>query len=154
MAVLGIPPVPDIQDTLRPVSRPQTPGSTRMIQLLYVDDDPESCSLIEAVCEKTGNFAVQTLGSGTAALMWMKFSCVDVIVSADNLQGMTGLGLLQSLRKSGDTTPFILFAQDCSDRTKKEALKSGATGVVGKNDLGRNALSQLMRSLYWAAHGS
>lgn len=133
-----------------PESSPMQHG---MIHLLYVDENPDICLLVSSVCEKTGTFAVHTLGSGAAAIAWLTSACVDVIVSADSLQGMTGLGFLRSVRRSGNTTPFILFAQDHSDQAKKEAFRSGANDVVSQNSLGRNDLSHLMRSLYWAVQG-
>jgi CheY-like chemotaxis protein len=121
-----------------------------MIRLLYVDNNPEICTLIVSACEKTGNIAVQTLGSGAAALSLLSASCVDVIVSADTLPGMNGITLLRSLRQRGNTTPFILFAANSTDQLKKEAFCNGANGFVSKNSLGKNAISQLMRVLYWA----
>lgn len=123
-----------------------------MIQLLYVDDSQESCTLVAAFCDRTGAVTVHTLCSGEAALAWLSRSTADVIVSDYDMPGgMDGIGLLRELQARGSTTPFILFTAEDSRELRERAYRNGAFGVVSKIPKSGSPLYRLLRSVYWAA---
>lgn len=123
-----------------------------MIQLLYIDDNPDTCTIIDAFCERIGTFTVQILNSGQAALEWLSRCRADVIVSDYTMPGgMNGITLLKELRSHGNTTPFILFTADDSHKLKEEACRHGAFGVIPKASLGKNTIYLLLRTANWAA---
>jgi CheY-like chemotaxis protein len=123
-----------------------------MIRLLYVDDNPESCTLVAAFCDRVGSCTVEVLGSGEAALAWLSRSTIDVIVSDYRMPGgMNGITLLKELHTRGISTPFILFTAEDSPELREEAYRNGAASVVSKVPKGRSTLYPLLRAIYWAA---
>lgn len=122
-----------------------------MIRLLYIDADPERCTLISAFCERLEQIQVNTLDSGEAALEWLLGSPVDVIVS-DYLfpRGINGITLISWLRIRGDRTPFILFTDNNSRALKDEADKNGVFKVVSRTRQGKNPVLTLIRTVCWA----
>jgi DNA-binding NarL/FixJ family response regulator len=68
------------------------------------------------------------------------------------MPGINGIRFLQELRSRGNTTPFILFTSyNDDDSLKKEAYRHGVFSVVGKNSAGKNAIHNLIRTVYWAS---
>jgi DNA-binding NtrC family response regulator len=123
-----------------------------MIRLLYIDDNPDTCTIVAAFCERIGTFTVQVLNSGESALEWLSSSTADVIVSDYDIPGgMNGMTLLRELHTRGNTTPFILFTSKDSHELKEEAYRNGAFSVISKATPGKNPIHQLIRTIYWAA---
>ncbi|HNX17296.1 MAG TPA: response regulator [Methanoregula sp.] len=122
-----------------------------MIRLLYVDDNTDTCAIINAFCERMGTFTVQILSSGQAALEWLSRFSADVIVSDYALSGsIDGITFLKTLRSEGNRTPFILFTSDNSRKIKEEACRQGAFCVIPKASLGKNTIYLLIRTFDWA----
>ena len=61
----------------------------------------------------------------------------DVILSDYNLPGFTGVDALQMVRQAGLTVPFILVSGEIGEETAVEAMRSGASDYVLKNNLAR-----------------
>ena len=124
-----------------------------MIRLLYIDDNPDACTIIDAFCERIGTFTVYLLNSGESALEWLSMSTADVIISDYDMPGgMNGITLLRELHSHGNTTPFILFTAANSHKLKKEAYRNGAFSFISKASSGKNTIYQLIRTVYWAAN--
>jgi CheY-like chemotaxis protein len=123
-----------------------------MIHLLYIDDNPDTCTIVAAFCERIGSFTVKILNSGESALEWLSTSSADAIVSEYDMPGsMNGIMLLRELRSRGTSTPFILFTANDSSAVRKKAYQNGVFSVIGKDSPGKNALHRLIRTVYWAA---
>ena len=123
-----------------------------MIQLLFVDTNPDRCATIAASCERVTSVLVKTLHSADATLEWLSSSSADVIVSGHDLPGgMDGIALLRELRARGNTTPFILFPANMSPRIREEAYRNGAFSVLSSTPWGKNSIYRLIRTVYWAA---
>lgn len=124
-----------------------------MLTLLYIDNNPDTCTIIDAFCERIGSCTVQILNSGQAAREWLSWFRADVIVSDHSLPGgVNGIELLLELRSYGNATPFILFTADNSRKLKKEACRNGAFCVIPKAPFGKNTIYLLIRTANWAAH--
>jgi len=122
-----------------------------MIRLLYVDDDPDICTIIATFCERIGMFSVKTLNSGEAALDWLRTASPDVIVSDYSMPGgMNGIKLLRELRSRGNTTPFIFFSATEDLEVKKKAYREGAFSFICKTPSGKIPIYQLIRAVVWA----
>jgi len=122
-----------------------------MIHLLYVDNNPDTCTIIAAFCERIGSFTVKILNSGESALEWLSTSSADAIVSEYDMQGgMNGIMLLRELRSRGTTTPFILFTANDSRTVRKKAYRNGVFSVLSKASPGQNPIHHLIRTIYWA----
>jgi DNA-binding NtrC family response regulator len=123
-----------------------------VIRLLYIDDNPDTCSIIASFCERIGTITIQILDSGELALEWLSRTPADVIVSDYNMpRGMNGIMLLQKLYSQGNRTPFILFTSEDSCDLKQEAYRNGAFSFISKASE-RNPIYQLIRTIYWAAN--
>ena len=122
------------------------------LRILYVDNDPDACTIISSFCERMGICTVKTLSSGEDALDWLATSTADVIVSDYHMQGgMDGLSLLRTLHARGNTTPFIFFSATGDSTARNKAFLEGAFGFIGKSSTGGNPINQLIRAVFWAA---
>ncbi|MFZ2073083.1 MAG: response regulator [Methanoregula sp.] len=122
-----------------------------IIHLLFVDDNPDMCTIVADFCERIGSFTVNILNSGESALEWLSTSSVDVIVSDYDMPGgMNGIMLLRELHSRGNTTPFILFTANDTCNMREEAYRNGAFSVINKTSSGKNPIHCLVRTIYWA----
>jgi PAS domain S-box-containing protein len=124
-----------------------------MISVLYVDDDPGLLEIGKLFLEAGGEFVVDTLMSAHEALKRLDTTRYDAIIADCAMQGTEGVGILQSLRASGDTTPFIIFTGRGSEEMVIEALNNGADFYLRKGGepatqfavLAKNIRSAVMR---------
>ena len=70
--------------------------------------------------------------SGMKKLRDQSFDCVliDYIIP-----GISGLNVIQEVRKSGNNTPFIIMTGYGDKELKKELIKEGASDYISKDDL-------------------
>ena len=121
------------------------------ICFLYVDNDPDACTILSSFCERIGTLTIKTLNSGEVALEWLATSTADVIVSDYRMPGgMDGMMLLRTLHARGNTTPFIFFAATDDPAARKKAFDEGAFGFIGRNTAGRSPIYPLIRAVFWA----
>lgn len=115
-------------------------------RLLWVDDHPSN-NEAEIANLKQRNIAVYTTTSTEEALMLLSMYRYDVIIS-DMGRGddsLAGLKLVESLRQSGDTTPFFLYTILPSDAQRQLVLEHGAQGVA----VDEEALFALLDGVNW-----
>ncbi len=105
---------------------------TIVIRVLYVDDEPGLLELARLFIERMGNFSVDTVESAYGALDKIKETKYDVIVSDYQMPGMDGLGLLKTLRASGDSTPFLIFTGKGREEVVIKAFEHGADFYIQK----------------------
>lgn len=103
-----------------------------MISVLFVDDESVQLAVGKTFLEKSGEFSVDTLGSGQEALASENLQRYDAIVSDYQMPGLDGIGLLQRIRSSGNTIPFILFTGKGREEIVIQALDLGADFYVRK----------------------
>ncbi|MEO0814888.1 MAG: response regulator, partial [Myxococcota bacterium] len=77
------------------------------LRVLYVDDDELSRALAYRELSKRG-FAVQTAESARRALQLTASNEFDVVVSDLRMPETDGLSLLDTLRRRGNDTAFVL----------------------------------------------
>jgi CheY-like chemotaxis protein len=148
-------PEPDVTASNRPareavdiVTEMVTPTLLRRAgraTILWVDDHPENNVYERQSLEALGVSFVLAK-STEEALAKVKVQHFDVIISdmgrpPDSRAGYT---LLDSLRKSGDRTPFIIYAGSSAPEHKKEAREHGAlTSTNRAADLFENVMLSL-----------
>jgi PAS domain S-box-containing protein len=103
-----------------------------MISVLFVDDESVQLAVGKKFLEKTGDFSVDTLGSAREALASENLFRYDAIVSDYLMPGIDGIKLLQQIRSSGNTVPFILFTGKGREEIVIQALDEGADFYVKK----------------------
>lgn len=83
-----------------------------MIKVLFIDDDRSHHELTKA---QLGHFsddiALDHADSSEAALVALKDEVYDCILSDDQLPGNDGIELLKTLRRDGNSIPFVILSE-------------------------------------------
>ena len=106
-----------------------------MANLLLVDDSNLTLKRMKRAFEEAGH-TVSMANNGREALEVVGDSNpFDVIVSDVHMPEMTGLELVEALRKKGIEGPIVVCTADLQETTKEKALQLGANKVLNKPDL-------------------
>ncbi len=102
--------------------------------ILVVDDDSFVREMLSMILE-TGGYAVATAENGSAAFQ----QCTgeqraDLIISDMNMPEMNGLELIRKLRENNIDTPLIILTGNNEISVAVEALNSGATDYLLKDE--------------------
>jgi len=103
-----------------------------MISILYVDDEPSLLDIATLFLEKSGEMRVDTALSAADALQKLAAREYDIIISDYQMPEMDGIAFLKTLRKDGNTTPFILYTGRGREEVVIEAINNGATFYLQK----------------------
>ncbi|HXW98513.1 MAG TPA: response regulator, partial [Methanomicrobiales archaeon] len=112
----------------RPEKAAKAPGEPAEIRVLLVIGDPDHAEYARNDLQSEGCFRVETARSGEDALERLKGAGFDAVVAGQRLSGMSGLGLLKSIRCGGNKIPFLLLARGADLKTVVEAFNQGASG--------------------------
>ncbi len=107
-----------------------TPASTTP-QILIVDDEPESRSLLMHYLEHLG-FRVDACGDAAAALTRLEEADYHLIFTDLQMPGISGIALLEALRRRGDATPLVLITGYPTLTLAVEAMRKGAADFITK----------------------
>ncbi|ABL98628.1 winged helix-turn-helix domain-containing protein [Shewanella amazonensis] len=115
-------------------------------RILWVDDHPEN-NTAEIARLRDANIAVYTTLSTEEALMLLSMYRYDAVISdmGRSDDSLAGLKLVESLRQSGDQTPFFLYTILPSDAQRQLVLEHGAQGVA----VDETALFALLERVNW-----
>ena len=106
---------------------------THRIEVLCVDDDPDSVSLTAERLERLdAGLSVTTAKSASEALDRIDETGFDCIVSDHDMPGMDGVSFLEAIRAESPTLPFILFTAKGSEEIASRAISAGVTDYVQK----------------------
>ncbi|MGH1362217.1 MAG: sigma-54-dependent transcriptional regulator [Calditrichia bacterium] len=102
-----------------------------MSRVLIVDNEEKFCKVIKASLELEDLEAAYCT-SGEAALEYLADHSVDVVVTDLRMDGMTGIELLEELKKFYPTVEAMLMTAYATQKTAIEALKKGANDYLIK----------------------
>jgi PAS domain S-box-containing protein len=105
---------------------------TGQYAVLYVDDEPDLLELGKVFLERSGALAVETVSSGSEALVCLDRRTFDAVVSDYQMPEMDGVELLKEIRQRFGELPFILFTGRGREEVVVEALNHGADGYIQK----------------------
>ncbi len=106
---------------------------TGPITVLVVDNDPGFADLVaEMLQREAGSFDVETTTTAAAAIEAIETRDVECIVSDYDMPEMSGLELLETVRKRAQDLPFILYTGKGSEEVASEAIAAGVTGYLQK----------------------
>lgn len=107
------------------------PDSAATWRLLVVDDDPAIRRGLRRALGLSG-FAVEVADSGEAALGLLAASGIDAVVLDVSMPGVSGVDVVQRLRRRGDDVPVLMLSalDDVADRIA--GLAAGADDYVVK----------------------
>ncbi|HEY0906536.1 MAG TPA: sigma 54-interacting transcriptional regulator, partial [Methylophilus sp.] len=97
--------------------------------ILAVDDEPNMRRLLEISLRQAG-YKVVSAANGRDALALIQAQPVDLVVSDLHMPGMSGLALLEALRKQYERLPFIMVTAQGEIKTAVEAMKLGASDYI------------------------
>lgn len=124
------------------------------IQVLYVDDDPQSLSVIAERCQAVSELSIETESDPTAVLNRLD-STFDCLITDYRMPVMDGIELLTTVSEQYPELPIVLLTGHGGGKIASEALGKGATEYMQKEtaieqpDLltnrVRNAVDQIRR---------
>jgi two-component system response regulator HydG len=100
-------------------------------RVLIVDDDPEMREAVMVVLSEAGH-ACEVATDATAALAMVERQPFDVVVSDIRMDGMSGLELLDRVRRSCPALPFIAITGAGGVQQAVDAIKRGAFDYLVK----------------------
>jgi two-component system response regulator FixJ len=122
-------------------------GTAKRPVIAVVDDDPAVCSSLKFALELEG-FAVSFYHSGAELLLADDLEDFNCFVVDQKMPGMTGMELVEVLRKRLILTPAVLIISHGSAALSARARKA-AIPIVEKPFLG-DALVERIREACWA----
>jgi two-component system response regulator FixJ len=101
-------------------------------RFVYVVDDDEHVRDSTIALLMAARMGVRAYASGDAFLKNLDASASGCILLDVHMPGQSGLQVLESLRKTGNSMPVILFSGRADSTTEEFALQSGAAALLPK----------------------
>ncbi|MCA9186039.1 MAG: response regulator [Pirellulaceae bacterium] len=118
------------------IARDDRESELRMPLILVVDDSPTDRTLIGGLLSKESmEWIVEFANSAEEAMLRIQELAVDVIVTDMMMSGMSGLELLDIVRKRHLNVPVVIVSGQGSETLAVEALRRGASSYVPKDVL-------------------
>ncbi|MHB0963231.1 MAG: response regulator [Gemmatimonadaceae bacterium] len=108
---------------------PATPSSGARI--LFVDDDAFTRRTINVALQNRG-FATRLADSAVAALAILRSEPIDIVLTDQQMPGLSGLDLMKKMREEGFDTPVILLTGTGNLELAVSAVRSGAVHYLTK----------------------
>jgi two-component system response regulator YesN len=109
----------------------------KTLKVLVVDDEHIIRSWISLVIERNynGNIQIMKTSSGEQALEYILNGDVDIAITDIRMKRMSGLDLINSAKKAGVITKFILISNYEEFSYAKEAIRLGASDYLLKSEI-------------------
>lgn len=120
-------------DAALPNDDDENPGETDKT-VLYIEDNPDSVLLMEAIIEQIGNIRLLTAANATIGYDLSTSKRPDLILMDINLPGMNGLQALKRLRRTEETKniPVIAVTSNTQLMDVEAGLKAGFKAYITK----------------------
>ena len=104
-----------------------------LFRILMVEDDGTIAHLISIAMQTLDvpYHLDQAFSAEEGLDMWHK-QPYDLLLSDYNLRGMTGIALMETLRREGVLVPMVLFTAYDTPRIRKEAQQVGVAAFIPK----------------------
>lgn len=103
-----------------------------MARILIVDDDITFATMVQSLLAKRGFDTMKTSRVGAAIKLIGGGEDFNLVLSDLRLPDRDGLFLLQWMRKSGQSTPFIMMTSYAEIQNAVQTMKLGATDYIAK----------------------
>ncbi|MDP1895262.1 MAG: PAS domain-containing protein [Hydrogenophaga sp.] len=131
-----------------PVTAPHQTCEAPDKHIVYIDDYEAMVFLVGRLLRKRG-YRVSAFGSGEEAMDWLQAhpqAAVDLVVTDQNMPGMSGLDVARALAQERPGLRVALVSGHVSDTLKAAAAAVGVIEVMGKQD-SVDALGHAIREL-------
>jgi signal transduction histidine kinase/DNA-binding response OmpR family regulator len=115
--------------------------------VLVADDSREIRRFLEETVLIPAGYRVRSVGDGMSALSLAQELDPDVVITDHQMPNLTGLQLIERLRKKSPNTPVILISSEGSDLMALEANQAGAADFLVKPFQADTLLHSLQRVL-------
>src|SRR5215831_13219059 len=102
-----------------------------MTKALVIDDDRDMCLLLKKFLERN-NYEVVDFTSGKKALAWYEENVPDIVLCDLRLDDISGLEILQKMKASNPSLPFLVITGYSDVRTAVEIMRHGAYDYITK----------------------
>ncbi|MBI1846689.1 MAG: response regulator [Candidatus Rokubacteria bacterium] len=107
--------------------------SAGYVRVLLVEDDADQAELVRRSLERQHlPFDVSVARNGAACLETLERESVAVVLLDYSLPGMTGLEVLEEIRRRGLTVAVVMVTGQGDERVAVQAMKAGAADYVVK----------------------
>lgn len=103
-------------------------------RVLVVEDSPTQAREMQLLLEEAG-FLAESVHDADGALARIRAVQPDVIVTDLIMSGMSGLDLIEVVRRDYPFVPIVLVTAFGSERVAAQALRAGAASYVPKRDV-------------------
>ncbi|HYV33395.1 MAG TPA: response regulator [Candidatus Limnocylindria bacterium] len=111
----------------------QTPGKSKVQNVLIVEDEKPLCNLLQEALTKAG-FTATGVYDGQAALDSLAKNKYDLVLLDMLLPKVDGFGVLAEMSQRHDLTPVIVVSNLGLDESKKGAMDLGAKNYLIKSE--------------------
>ncbi|MEZ5704611.1 MAG: ATP-binding protein [Burkholderiaceae bacterium] len=127
----------DLVDDTAPEARPtaRAPATFKARHVVYIDDYEAMVFLVGRLLRKRG-YQVSTFTSGEDAVAWLKDDAgdVDIVVTDQNMPGMSGIEVAQAVRRMRPGLRTVLISGRVSEELLAQAAEVGVCHVMEKQD--------------------
>lgn len=109
-------------------------GISPAIRVLFVDDNPDLCTVFSMLLEAIGGFSVSSCTSAAAARERISAEVPDAIISDYAMPVMNGIQFLREVKAIHPDIPFIILTGEDSKETAIDALNTGADFYQNKSE--------------------
>jgi CheY-like chemotaxis protein len=100
-------------------------------QVLVIDDDEEMRSLLRELMQEEG-YEVESVDSGPEAFRRIEKQDFDLIVTDIRMPGLSGLDILEGLRRLQPFAPVIVITAFGGNNVRRKAFEKGARAYLEK----------------------
>ncbi|MEZ5702980.1 MAG: response regulator [Burkholderiaceae bacterium] len=115
--------------------QPRAPATFKARHVVYIDDYEAMVFLVGRLLRKRG-YQVSTFTSGEDAVAWLKDDAgdVDIVVTDQNMPGMSGIEVAQAVRRMRPGLRTVLISGRVSEELLAQAAEVGVCHVMEKQD--------------------
>lgn len=108
-------------------------------RILIIDDDPDSCELIQLLLGySNADYEITSVLTSEEGLRLAAARPFDLYLLDCRLIGIHGVEVCRRLRRSDTKTPIMFFTCEAQESMRQEALRAGANDYLIKpDDLGK-----------------
>ncbi|HXY68633.1 MAG TPA: PAS domain S-box protein, partial [Gemmatimonadales bacterium] len=120
------------------VAADAAPAGPQRLRILYVEDRPADAELSKIELRRAGlDVTLDLVATRRELEAALPGRAYDVILSDYSLEGWNGMDALETVRRLGIDTPFLLVTGSLGDEAAVDCLKRGVADYVTKDRLAR-----------------
>lgn len=114
-----------------------------MINVLYVDDEPDLLTIGKLFLERSGKISLDTTVSAREAIGLIQKGDYHAIISDYQMPDVDGIAFLKKIRQDYGDLPFVLFTGKSREEIVIEALNNGANFYLQKGGEPKSQFAEL-----------